>query len=570
MPFDLNDRRALAALIAISVLLFIVDLGGRDLWDIDEGMHAAIAQTMLLSGNWVTPVFNGEAFLDKPPLFNWLTAIAFELFGNNEFAARLPAALSALAIVLLCYGIGRELYSRRTGLLAGVILATSLELAAMARTVQYDVPFALFTTLALFAYILAMREQRPTQRYWVLFYLAIGLAVLTKGPLGAVLVGIAVAAHLVATRSGRAWLRVLNPAGILAFFAITVPWYVLMELANPGYIDYFVIRQHVGNVLGEIGEYVARHPEPVYYYIPIFIGAMLPWSLTLPQSVYAALKRREARVAHADILLAAFLAGSLVVLSAATSKLASYLIPLLPVAAVLIGRYWDRLFDGRPGTRNFSQIILFGCLFLILVMFTAHTIINQPFTHWDARTGVAHNDFEWFLLGFSTLWLVATVFALLAKQRSSFVTLSLITPFVIGFILWVLGPRVDDYRGSKVIGMLIDARLSADEPIYFYGRLPDAAMFYTNRNAVMLETDEALRHHMTREERVFVLVRTRNGFWDDTPRDAYYVLATMANKAIISNQADDPEKVGSGNAPQDTAKVPVNQLRTARWSDTND
>ncbi len=559
MPFDLNDRRALAALVAISVLLFIVDLGGRDLWDIDEGMHAAIAQTMSLSGDWVTPVFNGEAFLDKPPLFNWLTAIAFELFGSNEFAARLPAALSALASVLLCYGIGRELYSQRTGFLAGVILATSLEFVAMARTVQYDVPFALFTTLALFAYILAMRENRPAHGYWILFYVAIGLSVLTKGPLGAVLVGIAVVAHLVATRSGRAWLRVLNPAGILAFFVVAVPWYVLMELANPGYIDYFVIQQHVGNVLGVTGEYVARHPEPVYYYIPVFVGAMLPWSLTLPQSVYSALKYREARVAHADILLVAFFAGSLLVMSAATSKLATYLLPLLPVAAVLIGRYWDRLFDARPGTRNLSQVIAFGSLFLILVVFTAHTIINQPFTHWDARTGVAHDDFEWFLLGFSALWLVASVFALLAKQRSSFVTLSLITPFMIGFILWALSPRADDYRGSKVIAAMIDERLSAEEPIYVYGRLLDSAMFYTKRDAVRLETEEALRSYMAAEERVFVLVRSRNGVWDDTPRDAYYVLATVANKAIISNQADSPETAGSGNEPQDAARFPVNQ-----------
>ncbi len=279
-----------------------------------------------------------------------MTAIAFELFGRNEFAARLPAALSALASVLLCYGIGRELYSRRAGWLAGVILATSLEFAMMARAVQYDMLFALFTTLALFAYILAMREQRPARRYWVLFYLAIGLAVLTKGPLGMVLVGIAVVTHLLVTGSARAWLRAMNPAGILVFSAVTVPWYVLIELANPGYIDYFVIQQHVGNVLGEFGEYVARHPEPVYYYIPVFIGAMLPWSLTLPQSVYSALRYREARLAHADILLVAFFAGSLLLMSAATSKLATYILPTLPVAAVLIGRYWDRLFDASPRT----------------------------------------------------------------------------------------------------------------------------------------------------------------------------------------------------------------------------
>lgn len=538
MPFDRNDRRALTALVAISIVMFIVDLGGRDLWDIDEGMHAAIAQTMLLSGDWVTPVFNGEAFLDKPPLFNWLTAIAFELFGINEFAARLPAALSALTSVLLCYGIGRVLYSQRTGLLAGVILATSLEFVAMGRTVQYDVPFALFTTLAVFAYILAMREQRPAQRYWIVFYVAIALSVLTKGPLGAVLVGTGVVAHLVASRRPRAWLRVLNPAGILAFCVVAIPWYVLMERANPGYIDYFVIQQHIGNVLGATGEYVARHPEPTYYYIPVFVGAMLPWSLTLPQSIYSALKFREARLAHADILLVAFFIGSLLVMSAATSKLATYLLPLLPVAAVLIGRYWDRLFETRPATRSLSQVIVFGSLFLILVVFTTYTIVNQPFTHWDARTGVAHHDFEWFMLGFSALWLAASVFALLAKQRSSFVTLSLITPFMVGFILWILSPRADEYRGAKAIAAMIDERLPAGEPIYLYGRLLDSAMFYTNRDAVKFDSEEALSSYMAAEKRVFAVVRTRSGTWDDTPRDAYHVLDTVANKSIISNQAD--------------------------------
>lgn len=559
MQFDLNDRRAMIALVAISVLLFLVDLGGRDLWDIDEGMHAAIAQTMLLSGDWITPVFNNEVFLDKPPLFKWLTAIAFKLFGYSEFAARLPAALSALATVLLCYGIGRELYSRRTGLLAGVVLATSLEFAVIARTVQYDMPFALFTTLALFAYILAMRDQQPTQRYWVLFYVAIGLAVLTKGPLGAVLVGLGVAAHLVATGSARAWLRAMNPVGILTFFAIAAPWYVLMELANPGYIEYFVIQQHVGNVLGEIGEHVARHPEPVYYYIPVFIGAMLPWSLTLPQSIYSAVKYREARVAHADVLLVAFVIGSLALLSAATSKLANYLLPLLPVAAVLIGRYWDRLFDARPGTRDLSHVILFGGPLLLLVAFTAHTILNQPFPNWNARTGVDQIDFERFLLGFSALWLVAWVFALLAKQRSSFITLAMITPFVIGFVLWILSPRADDYRGSKLIGMTLDERLSADEPIHYYGRLPDAAMFYIRRDAVQLESEKSLADFMAKEQRVYALVRTRNGFWDDTPRDEYHVVETLANKVIISNQSDASKQAATSRESNPRPKISSNR-----------
>ena len=89
----------LSALTALCGTLFFSFLGLRDIWDIDEGMHAAIAQTMLLSGDWVTPVFNGEPFFDKPALFNWLNAISFSLFGFTELAARLPAALSGLGCV---------------------------------------------------------------------------------------------------------------------------------------------------------------------------------------------------------------------------------------------------------------------------------------------------------------------------------------------------------------------------------------------------------------------------------------------------------------------------------------
>ena len=165
----------LVFLTVLCASLYLFDLGGRDLWDIDEGMHAVIAQNMLVTGDWVTPVFNGEAFLDKPPLFNWLTALSFLVFGATEFAARLPAALAGLGTVLVTYGLARRLYGKATGLVAGIVLATSLEMIIVSRIVQYDVPFILFTTLALYFYARSTYDPENSRASVLLLYGAAGL-----------------------------------------------------------------------------------------------------------------------------------------------------------------------------------------------------------------------------------------------------------------------------------------------------------------------------------------------------------------------------------------------------------
>ena len=106
MPEKNNSQKEIvliATLIALCLILLFFNLGVRALWDTDEGMHAATSKDMVLSGDWLTPQYNGEKFYDKPPLHNWLVAISFLIFGFNEFAARLPAALLGLGCVMVTY-----------------------------------------------------------------------------------------------------------------------------------------------------------------------------------------------------------------------------------------------------------------------------------------------------------------------------------------------------------------------------------------------------------------------------------------------------------------------------------
>jgi len=536
----MDNRRAIIALIFLGAVLFFSGLGERDLWDIDEGMHAVIAQNMLLDSDWITPRFNDQAFLDKPPLFNWLTAISFVVLGFTALAARVPAALSGLLTVLLVYGIGRRLYSTRTGLLAGIVAATSLEFVVLARSVQYDMPFALFTTLAIYAYLRAIQEHSVARWYVWLFYAAVGGSVLTKGPLGAVLVGLGVVPHLVVLKDRQIWRRLLDPVGLLLFTAISASWYAAMEAANPGYLEYFFVRQHVANVLGDAAGYVARHPEPFYYYALILFGALFPWSLTLTQALYRVAGSRDAAVPRAEVMLTAFVVGAILVLSAATSKLANYVLPVIPIAAVPIGRYWDRLLDARNRGRIAGYAIGLGATGIAFFAIVLFVFLDDPLGPVYASTGVTRYQILTLLTGIAALCLMSAAFAARAQHLGAALSLAIVTPFTIAMILIAIGPALNTTRSSHDIAAIIDQRLADDEPLYFYGRLLDSAMFYTGRESVMLETEDDFRRKLQSDKKVYVAVLSRSGNWDDVPSAPYFVVARIGNKAIVSNMPDNP------------------------------
>jgi len=195
-----ESKRDVLLLSALCVVLFFTGIGGNPLWDIDEGMHAAMSHEMVSSGDWLTPRLNGDAWYDKPALFSWLGAICFKLFGFTELAARLPSALAALATVLLTHALGRSLFGGRVGILAGAILATSIQFVLMARVVVHDMVFTLCLTAALVCWWHAYAGHNRRKLLLLCFYTALGLATLTKGPIGVVLVGLVIGSFLVLQR----------------------------------------------------------------------------------------------------------------------------------------------------------------------------------------------------------------------------------------------------------------------------------------------------------------------------------------------------------------------------------
>ena len=181
--FGLQRRGIHYAILAVAHLIMTLpNLGVPSLWDMDEGVNAESAREMLESGNWITPYFNYEVRTSKPAMSCWIVALSYELFGVNEFAARLPAVVFSLGSVLITYELARRMFGAGAGFLSALILASCFEFGVIAHAITPDPPLVFFLVLALYVYWLGYAN--GSSWWFVPFGILTGLAVLTKGPIG--------------------------------------------------------------------------------------------------------------------------------------------------------------------------------------------------------------------------------------------------------------------------------------------------------------------------------------------------------------------------------------------------
>jgi 4-amino-4-deoxy-L-arabinose transferase-like glycosyltransferase len=315
----------LAALALAGAALFFWRLGAAGLMDPDEGRYAEIAREFFVSSDWLIPHLNLLPYLEKPPLVYWLTALSFGVLGPSELAARLPAALSALAGLFLAYGLGRALWGPAAAWAGALVLATSAGYLALGRLLTLDMTFALFLNLGVGLGFLALRRPRPFLWFWA--YGALALAVLTKGPVAVVLAGLIWGAWALFSRQPLASL--IQPRAWLLLAAVSLPWFARVQWQFPDFFQFFILEQHLRRYLSP-----AMHPKPFYYYLPVLLGLMLPWSWLLPWS----LGRRETAADPERLFLLLWAGVILAFFSLSRGKLPSYILPALLPLALLLGR----------------------------------------------------------------------------------------------------------------------------------------------------------------------------------------------------------------------------------------
>jgi 4-amino-4-deoxy-L-arabinose transferase-like glycosyltransferase len=314
-----------AAIVALSLAVCMFHLGSFGLWEPDEARYAEIAREMLQSGNLLVPHLNYVAYVEKPPLLYWLTTLSFWIFGVSEFAARLPVALSAVAGILATYVFALSAFGRRHAILAAAILATTPLYALMAQVLTTDMTLTALVTIATFSLYLHWREGG---RWCWIAYVAMGLAVMTKGPVGAALPILATLLWLTLRRELKGAISNFRAVpGLLLTVLIAAPWFIAMTAREPGFADFYFVGEHLRRVFDP--DY--SHAEAFYFYIPVLAIGLLPWSLLVPFLTWREAPRNPARsfcVVAAAVTVVAF--------SCASAKLIPYVLPAVPFLAVLI------------------------------------------------------------------------------------------------------------------------------------------------------------------------------------------------------------------------------------------
>jgi len=263
--------------------LFFILLGVRPLFVPDEGRYAEIGREMIASGDYITPYLNSIKYFEKPILFYWLEAAAIKIAGLNLWSLRSINALLGLLGCLMTYITARQLYNRKTGLLAAFILGTSMLYFVMAHMISLDLTVTVFIAMSLYAFLLG--TQRPLgwsrQFYFWGASAAAALAVLTKGLIGIVFPSMIIFVWIAIVGDWRILKRMYLPSCILVFLAIALPWHILVGQRNPEFYYFYFIQQHfLRYATTEIGHY-----QPIWYFIPYLIIGFFPWVVFLPQAI---------------------------------------------------------------------------------------------------------------------------------------------------------------------------------------------------------------------------------------------------------------------------------------------
>jgi len=332
-----------AVAVAALLVVYLGRIGGFPLQDPDEGRYAEIPREMIESGDWLTPRLNYVKYYEKPPLFYWLIATSFVVFGPEEWAGRLIPALAGLATIAMTFALGRAALGSRAAWLAAAVLATSPLFFGLSQAILIDMVLTACTTATLGALWFAQTaERREVKDRWALIAAAAaGLGVLAKGLVALVLPG-AIALAVLLLRRDRVTLRALvGWRPIVLFLAIAVPWFVLVSRVHPEFAYFIFVREHFERFTSK----VVGHPAGPFYYVPVLLFGPLPWSLWA--IALAASRTGRAAFACIPVAVRSFLliwAGFVIVFfTIASSKLTPYVLPAFPALALLMGGWLDAL-----------------------------------------------------------------------------------------------------------------------------------------------------------------------------------------------------------------------------------
>ncbi len=458
-------------LFLIPLILYIGLLSLMPQMEPDEARYSLIASAMNESGNYITPHIKSTIYLEKPPLVSWATAISFKIFGENDFSARLFAAICAWGCILLVYFIGSHFRDEKTGLYAAAILTVSCYHFFLGRINILDMPLTFFICLAIWLGYLALKQQNKKHLFY-LFYFVCALAFLTKGIIGVVFPFGILIIWLIWTAQWRKIFRFFSPVGILIFIIAVSPWLILAQKENSDFLWFFFVREHFLRFTTKMH----GKTEPFYFYLPILIGGVLPWAVYLIQAwknkyVTESLFRKDD-----NKLLLVWLLLIFIFFTISSSKLPTYIAPMfLPIAlfaGCIFRKYEENIASEGLGQGRifFRVMVIIQSLILIIALFLPP--IFQQYSDAEKGLVIMISGYWWLYIFLPVTALILMTFLpdlIVRRYRKGwFFTIYMLAALFLGSILFAANDFLAPYRSAKVAKQAISRYLPAGRDLYQY------------------------------------------------------------------------------------------------------
>jgi 4-amino-4-deoxy-L-arabinose transferase-like glycosyltransferase len=549
-----QGKRAELALLFGAALLLLAGLGRLDLWAPDEPRYAHIAEALrsLRHGaeGLVVLHLNGEVYTQKPPAYFWMAAAAgAPLERVTETAARLPSALAGISLVLLTFWFGRRLLGAGAGLLGAALLLTSFDFAWTARRVQLDVVLALCETVALLGFWQLQRGVGSRRRTLAWMHAALGLAVLTKGPVGFVVPLLVILTTLGLTRRLRTLPGLLPPWALLLSLGPGLLWLAsVVSLAPPGYLEEAVGKNVFGRFLAG-----TSHARPFYYYFYQLPADFLPWTLLLPavytvarRSIFSRTEERSQEPASAWTFLLAWVGTSFVFFSLSGGKRGLYLLPAFPPLALLCADAWLRTLGKEGEVPRPLAWALAGMAILLAIAGLAGVLAPLRPSE-DIASG--------FLVAAGLAVLAIVGAAVLGWYRTagvhSRIWIPVATVFAIELAIFLLVlPAFDEAKSPRSIAVAAAELAGPEGEIGLLGHraMAGGLVYYGDRPVAQLSTPEDVGNFLASGGRA-VVVRARHLDWVRTEVPVEVQARFREGRRAVLVVSPAPSKGSQGQAP---------------------
>jgi hypothetical protein len=463
-------------------------LGSLPLLQPDEGRNAEVAREMKESGAWLSPSYNGMAYLDKPAFYFKSVALSLAAFGNNETAARLPSALFGLALLGITFAFCRHVHGTRCAIFAVIIVATMPLYVVFSRTIIFDIALAFFVSAAIFAGYRAEECEGKSRRNWYLIgALVAGLATLVKGPVGFLIPSLVLFVfHRVEGRRG-VLKRFFAPLNLLVFFGVTLPWFIGLSLQHSDFPYYGLIEESFHRFTTA----TFHRTQPFYFYALIVAGLFPPWSFILPEAGVAAWKRKSS-MTSADRLCVVWAVVVVIFFSLSKSKLPGYILTVTVAYGILTARLFEQALLNRDGKA--ARIIGRAAITMAVLCFATAivAIFLSPRMDLMAKPmGISIEDAQALGRHFIMPIILFFVFAglsLLARFRRD-IRLCLVCFALFPLLLFTTNLQaiqmVFDMKSARTLAQQFP-KLSPETELVFFLCFPNGLPFYLNRTATVI------------------------------------------------------------------------------------